>query len=125
MKLSNQQVSALANKICREVLDPINEYNDSLRNSEEYKNFIKEDKDCKKLQEIADKYPNESKRYRSCVSDNIYSAQIEIKELYFDSKFKKRPNISIDMIEQEIILGTIDCEGLDDLIAKIKDKFSK
>lgn len=127
MKLTNQQVSALANKIKEEIVQPFKDYNENIYNSKEYKNFISEDKDCKELLKIANKYPskNPSRYNSSSVESYIKNAMSEIKDYYFDDKLKKVPCISLDDLEQEIILGTIDCEGLDKLIETVKSKFNQ
>ena len=131
MKLTNQQVSALANKIKEEIVQPFKDYNENIYNSKEYKNFISEDKDCKELLKIANKYPskypskNPSRYNSSCVESYIKNAMSEIKDYYFDDKLKKVPSISLGDLEQEIILGTIDCEGLDKLIETVKSKFNQ
>ena len=123
MKLTNQQIEALASRIQSELLKPFLDFNSSIKNSKEYKNFIIENKDCKELQKICEKYPKNSDRYTPL--EQIKGVQEEIKYLYFKDKFKAVPSISRSSIEQEIILGTIDCEGLDKLIETVKSKFNQ
>ena len=127
MKLTNQQVTALASKIKEEIIQPFKDYNENIYNSKEYQNFISEDKDCKELLKIANKYPtkNPSRYSSSSVENEIRSAMNEIKDYYFDDKLKKVPYINLSSVEDEIILGTIDCEGLDKLIETVKSKFNQ
>ena len=49
MKLSKQQVEAIASKIKKQVVDPINHYNSEIRNSKEYIrwNFIYRQRDTR------------------------------------------------------------------------------
>ena len=56
MKLSKQQVEAIAAKIKKNVVEPINQHNNAIRNSVEYTDFENINKDCLKLKELlADK----------------------------------------------------------------------
>lgn len=120
MKLSNQQVKALAEKIKNELIiikvNPIKEFNISIYDSEEYKNFINNDPDCLYLEELYKRINNSSKYHYEQI-------QSLIKNKFFESKFKKVQLIDENSIMNEIHLATIDSNDLTQLIEKVTEKF--
>ena len=119
MKLSNAQVAALANKIVFQyketVIEPLQEKNREVQESDEYVNFEKNDAECQAIIKIAEKYKTDKYYWQ-----NITNA---IKSKAFEGRFVKINPLSLSIVEQEIHLQTIDAADLDTLIAKVSAKF--
>lgn len=117
MKLSNQQIDALASKIRKEIVAPAQKTNDELRNAKEYTTFTETDKDCITLVQLQEKYDLETYYTKSSLE--------RIKSKHFKNYFKSVPCVSVDEIRDEIILETIEATNLDELITKITEKFKE
>ncbi len=115
MKLNKLQISALANKIVKDIKDPYYEYNKAIRNSEEYLKFFDMNKECIKLTEICEKYNLESYDFTRLKS--------KIRDKYFESKILEIPNVSISEIEDMILIKTIEDISVDELVNKIVSKY--
>ena len=117
MKLSKQQVEAIASKIKKQVVDPINYYNSEIKNSKEYIDFETTNKDCIAINKICEKH-----------DDTYYSRQIisKIKNKYFENMFMPLPSFGYDNCDiiNDIILGTIEYDNLDELIGKLSEKYA-
>ena len=117
MKLSKQQVEAIASKIKKQVVDPINHYNSEIENSKEYIDFETTNKDCIAINKICEKH-----------DDTYYSRQIisKIKNKYFKDRFLSTPNFGYNNedIINDIILGTIEYDNLDELINNLSAKYA-
>ncbi len=117
MKLSKQQVEAIASKIKKNLVDPINYYNSEIRNSNEYTDFESTNKDCIEINRICEKH-----------DDTYYSRQIisKIKNKYFENVLRPLPSFGYDNsdIINDIILGTIEYDNLDELIGKLSEKYA-
>ena len=117
MKLSKQQVEAIASKIKKQVVDPINNYNREIRNSKEYIDFETTNKDCIAINKIGEKY-----------DETYYSRQIisKIKNEYFENVLMPLPSFGYDNsdIINDIILGTIEYDNLDELINNLSAKYA-
>lgn len=124
MKLSQQQISALAEKITSELNTP--------REDAHNKNFTQsvlkalKDKRAKDLFRIAKVEPDLTKtdlrvilrcyHVRSIFENNILRD-------YYD--YPKVDKVSYEAVKTEIVLATIESHDLDSLISKIKTKFTK
>lgn len=117
MKLSNQQIDALASKIRKEIIAPAYKFNEEVKNSDEYKNFAENDPDCILLTAMLEKYHLDSYDIRSSIST--------IKNAKFENYFKSAPHASLQEIRDEIVLETIEATNLDELITKITTKFTE
>ena len=117
MKLSKQQVEAIASKIKKQVVDPINHYNSEIRNSKEYIDFETTNKDCIKLKTLLANYS---------VDYKINQIISKIKNDYFKDRFISTPNFGYDNIDiiNDIILGTIEYDNLDELINSLSEKYA-
>ena len=117
MKLSKQQVEAIASKIKKNVVEPINRHNDNIKNSFEYVEFEKLNKDCLKLKELL----------------SIYNADYQLNQIickiksdYFKDKLILLPNFGYDNCDiiNDIIIGTIEYENLEELINGLSKKYA-
>lgn len=113
IKLSNQQIAALTNKIIEELTAPINEHNQKVYDSQEYKNFYDTDTDCLLYKQLDAKYnlnyPDSDLR--------------KIRQSAFKHQLKSTDHISRYQIESEIVLATIDASDLQTLIETVSKKF--
>ena len=113
LKLTKDQISALARTIRAEITEPITEHNARIRASEEYVNFEEENEDCIALTRIAEK----------CDILQYASGLISIiKRKYFENKLMCT-NISLEKIEDSITLKTIEYDNIQDIINSVKSKF--
>ena len=117
MKLNKQQIEAIASKIKKNVVDPINQHNNAIRNSVEYIDFENLNKDCIKLRVLLDKYS---------VNYQVNQIIFKIKSDYFKDRFLSTPNFGYDNVDiiNDIILGTIEYDNLDELIGKLSEKYA-
>ena len=115
IKLSKVQTEALATKIIRDIQQPTIDFNAKIVASEEYKNFYKTNPDCIAIQKIAKKYGSETYHANYLME--------EIKKSVFKDQLKSVPHVKQAMVEEEIILLTIDCEDLPKLIETVSKKF--
>ena len=114
LKLTKDQISALARTIRSEITEPAAEHNARIRASEEYINFEEENEDCIAIRIIAEKYD---------VTQYASGFISIIKRKYFEDKFISTANISIEKIEDSITLKTIECDNIQDIISSVKSKF--
>ena len=117
MKLSKQQVEAIAAKIKKNVVDPINQRNNEVRNSVEYIEFENLNDDCIKLRALLNKYS---------VDYHVNQIISKIKNDYFKDRFLPTPNFGYDNVDiiNDIILGTIEYDNLDELINNLAAKYA-
>lgn len=121
MKLNKIQMDALASKITTELNDENNseiiKYNNDIQESDEYINFESKNEDYIAIMNI-------KKRYKGI--DSYYFERIcgEIKRAYFKNKFKQEvPSIYSSNVYNSIVLNTIECENIEEIISKIKAEF--
>jgi hypothetical protein len=119
IRLSNAQVNALAEKINQDliasIINPVNEANRPIIESEEYKNFELTNEECITLRTIQEKYD-----FSSYDFNRYYRT---IKSSYFKNKLQAIPTIaSFNSIINEIHLATIDATDLDSLIKIVSSK---
>ena len=117
MKLSKQQVEAIASKIKKNVVEPINQHNNEIRNSVEYTEFENSNKDCLKLKSLLANYD---------VNYHVNQIISKIKNDYFKDKFISIPNFGYDNCDiiNDIILGTIEYDNLEELINNLSAKYA-
>ena len=117
MKLSKQQVEAIAAKIKTNITRPINIHNAEIRNLAEYTNFENINKDCVKLKALLADYS---------VDYQINQIISKIKNDYFKDRFLPTPNFGYDNVDiiNDIILGTIEYDNLDELINSLSEKYA-
>ena len=117
MKLSKQQVEAIASKIKKNVVEPINQHNNAIRNSVEYTDFENINKDCIKLKALLANYE---------VNYQVNQIISKIKNDYFKDKLISPPNFGYDNVDiiNDIILGTIEYDNLDELINSLSEKYA-
>lgn len=117
MKLSKQQVEAIAFKIKENIVDPINKHNSEIRNSVEYIDFENSNEDCLKLKALLANYD---------VNHYMNQIIIKIKNDYFKHKFLSVPNFGRNdcNITNDIILEAIEYDNLDELINNISKKYT-
>lgn len=121
MKLSNQQVTALAEKIYKELSDSSREYNSEVQKKRnewiKKKLSLKENKSLREFYE----YLNGS-YYKSSLIDYL---QTKYKEEYNKLPIECPRQFSQYDVKNDIIIETINCENMEKLISKIKDKYLK
>jgi hypothetical protein len=117
MKLNKQQVEAIASKIKKNVIDPISQYNNDIRNSVEYTDFENLNEKCIKLKELLSNLG---------VDYQINQIICKIKNDYFKDKLISPPNFGYDNCDiiNDIILGTIEYDNLDELINSLSEKYA-
>jgi len=117
MKLSKQQVEAIASKIKKNVVKPINQHNNDIRNLVEYTDFENLNKDCVKLKALLANYG---------VDYQINQIISKIKNDYFKDKLISPPNFGYDNCDiiNDIIIGTIEYENLEELINSLSEKYA-
>lgn len=129
MKLNNQQVSALAERIYSQISSKINEENKQLENDPiKFKKWTSENK--KYVQALVGMIEN-SRTLETLEEDCYYSRHFsEMKiDVVLKNKFKSTLELknypSTNVIKQDIILETIECENIDAVINKLVDKYTK
>ena len=133
MKLTNQQIKALAKKIHKDVNDKINEYNNSIDNDTNFKKWLSKNKEYANLM---NDFTKAYLRIKDCkeLSDNMgyYFDRIDVSEknidttlkYIFSKTLKLKKGVSLDAIENEIILATIEYDDLDSLTKSLYKKFN-
>ena len=133
MKLTNQQVKALAKKIYKDINDKINEYNDSINNGVNFKEWLSKNK---KYVDLINDFTKTYLRIKDCkeLSDTMgyYFDRIDVSEKNIDTTLKYlfsktlrlKKGVSLDAIENEIILATIEYDDLDSLTKSLYKKFN-
>ena len=128
MKLNNQQISALADKICDNIKVEVDKQNKGLNTEDKFKIWKK---DNSKLVDIITNSIKYCKLWKENTDPSYYVESVagfkleeELKREFKKTiKFKEAPYIST--IKQDIILETIECENLDSIITKLVDKYTK
>jgi len=120
MKLTNQQVNALASKIKTELIaqhcTPINIANKAIMESNEYVEFTETNSDCVTIKNLRNKY-----NFSKYDTDRMIN---QIKDNFFRSQFKEVPSFSLNAIIDEIHLATIEIQNIDELVTKVAAKFA-
>ena len=117
MKLSKQQVEAIASKIKKNVVEPINQHNNAIRNSVEYTDFENINEKCIKIKNLLSGHG---------VDYQLNQIICKIKNDYFKDILISPPNFGYDNVDiiNDIILGTIEYDNLDELINSLSEKYA-
>lgn len=121
MKLSGQQIQALAEKISKELSNDISKRNQEIKNQKEAwylkKLSLKENKGLKEF------YENHKNSYQRndirCFLEDKYPTEAANLPIELGNR------ISTNDIRTDIVLETIECENIDEIIKKIKSKYQK
>ena len=131
MKLTNQQVSALADKIYNQIKGDIEKVNKELKSPINFSIWIKKNKETvdtlNKCVEYAKKYvelTDKEYRYDNFLEVSNTDINQELKTI-FENSIETKQCPYKDEIKQDIILETIECENLDSIITKLVDKYTK
>lgn len=132
MKLNNQQVSALADKIYNQITKSVDTENEILRASFSFDKWKKNNKDIVAALENSIKWCKEyvklakiESRYNDFFQASEVNNTDTLKGLFEDTIEDKKYPCTRREIEQDIILETIECENLDSIITKLIDKYTK
>jgi len=116
MKLNKTQISALAEKIVKDIKTPYREHNVAIRESVEYKNFFDTNDDCIMLDTLKQKHKLDEYKI-SMFKENI-------REVHFRPQLKEVPSVTTSMIENDIIIETIEDISVDILIETLVKKYT-
>lgn len=134
MKLTKQQVDALAFKIYNEIKQEVKEHNDALQTEKEFLEWKLKNPRYKQLIEKVVAACNDIIEYRieGYTADynlrNIASWKTKDIDSEVEDIFKASLNLknypTETMLKNDIILSTIECDNLDDIIETIKKKYA-
>ena len=115
MKLSNQQINALSGEICKELSLKVAAHNGKINAAKEkiVNSLLKKHPI---LQELIEFYPH----YKNTI-ENFFKRKYESQ---FASLEESKTNVLNGVVHNQIVISTIECEGLDDLIKSVKAKFA-
>lgn len=128
MKLSNQQVSALADRIYEQVKKEVDVYNKNLASDDKFKVWKKNNKELVSIITNAIEYCKlwEKKGDPSYYVNNIARLNVEENlESEFKGALETKSYPNTNSIKSDIILETIECENLESIITKLVDKYTK
>ena len=133
MKLTNQQVNALASKIYNEIRSEVKKYNDTLQTEEKFIKWRKRNKyieDILKDAIIACSNMVNNPQYKPILNYHFETiAEYGLKDIEYKMKRIFKETIALKdyptetMLKNDIILSTIECDNLDDIIETIKKKY--
>jgi len=129
MKLNNQQISALADRIYNQITSKVEEENKLLIN--DITRFVKWSKENKVYIGALQGMVENAKILKSLDEDDYYSRNFSERDIDKELKSKFRSSLKlkespyINTIKQDIILETIECENLDSIITKLVNKYTK
>jgi hypothetical protein len=134
MKLTKQQVDALAFKIYNEIRSEVIKYNDTLQTEEKFIKWRKSNKDIEEILTdtiIACSNMVNNPQYKSISNYHFEAiAKYDLKDIEYNMKriFEKtlilKDYPTETMLKNDIILSTIECDKLDDIIETIKKKYA-
>ena len=133
MKLTKQQVDALAFKIYNEIRSEVIKYNDTLQTEEKFIKWRKSNKDIEETLEeaifVCSNMVN-NPQYAPIITYHFEAiAKYDLKDIEYNMKriFEKtlilKDYPTETMLKNDIILSTIECDNLDDIIETIKKKY--
>lgn len=115
MKISKQQISALASKLTSEIED-----SNTKKEKEEWKKCLEKFKKTKEYSYIdhINKFYNEiAKTTHTMIAEGSILVMSGYKSsIKYDYNLRQR-------IENDILISTIECDNLDEIINKIKEKY--
>jgi hypothetical protein len=123
MVLTKMQIEALTQKICTEINTIINNKNNILK-----KNRDKEFK-THPIHKIATEYNKLIKQYNNLLlpERKLLQSQRELPTINPRNfiQIDEIPLVKDSTIRNDIVIATIECENIDEIINKIKDKYTK
>jgi hypothetical protein len=132
MKLTNQQITALALKIQRDVEAKVKEHNDILTSQENFELWEKKNPKYKQLYKKAidackellkeDEILN-IRYYFTNVANYTDEEVINNLETAWENSLNLKTKPFLDDIKEELIIATIDCTGIDEVIERITNKY--
>jgi len=126
MKLTSQQLTAIANKITREVNDEINKINRVVYAAEELIVVSTIKSQLTTLEDTLKKLPFIATgkitygHYTFDTNGNSYGVEQIVKGRIKD---KLVPILSLDKVKEDLIIGTIEAADMDQLIKSLKEKY--
>ena len=133
MKLTKQQVDALAFKIYNEIRSEVIKYNDTLQTEEKFIKWRKSNKDIEDTLKdaiIACSNVVNNPQYEPIINYHFKTiAKYDLKDIEYNMKRIFGKSIALKdyptetMLKNDIILSTIECDNLDDIIETIKKKY--
>ena len=119
MKLNKQQIEALSSKISTELNLDITKFNSNLRENLEAK-FLKTLRG-KVLNKFIHEYPDldNSSYLKQAINNEIFQG---IKKEYDK---KRKATLTYAQVYETVILYTIDCNDLNELLAKVKNTYAQ
>jgi hypothetical protein len=132
MKLTKIQISALADKIYRQIKNIIDAENNEMRAAFSFDKWKKNNKETVAALEQSIKYCKEyvklakiNYRYNDILQVSELNIEDTLKSLFEDGIKDKEYPCKKDDIEQDIILETIEDIDINTLVDKLVDKYSK
>jgi hypothetical protein len=132
MKLTKIQISALADKIYRQIKNIIDAENNEMRAAFSFDKWKKNNKETVAALEQSIKYCKEyvklakiNYRYNDILQVSELNIEDTLKSLFEDGIKDKEYPCKKDDIEQDIILETIEASDINTIIDKLVEKYSK
>ena len=134
MKLTKQQIDALAFKIHNEIRSEVIKYNDTLQTEEKFIKWRKSNKDieeiltdaiiaCSNMVHNPQYKPISNYHFEAIAKYDLEDIEDKMKRIFGKSiALKNYPTET--MLKNDIILSTIECDNLDDIIETIKKKYA-
>jgi hypothetical protein len=133
MKLTTQQVNALTSKIYNEIRNEVKKYNDTLQTEEKFEKWRRgndkiENILTKAVISCSDVVHNpqlkciSSYHFENIASYNLEDITAKMKRV-FEKTLILKDYPTETMLKNDIILSTIECDNLDNLINNIKKKY--
>ena len=114
MKITNKQIGALSSKLVRDIRTRITEKNNIVILSDEYRNFSQIDEESLLIKEICSHHKISCENILSSIRSDYFKLQIEPYAHELNRK-----------IEDDLIIRSIECENLDELMSEMIDKYGK
>lgn len=115
MKITKVQFNALSDEIYDAINGEIQAGNKIVYESEEYLNFF-DNEDCEMIKLLADGY--------GVAESTTNSFLASLRTMHFKNRIKYTSAYLREKIERELIIKTIECDDLTEIISQIKLKFS-
>lgn len=134
MKLTKQQVDALTFKIYNEIRSEVIKYNDTLQTEEKFIKWRKSNKDieeiltdaiiaCSNIVNNPQYEPISTYHFETIAKYDLKDIEYNMKRI-FEKTLILKDYPTETMLKNDIILSTIECDNLDDIIETIKKKYA-
>jgi len=133
MKLTNQQVNALTSKIYNEIRSEVKKYNDTLQTDEKFIEWRRSNEDIEQILKdaiIACSNVVNNPQFEIIANYHFEAiAKYDLKDIEDKMKRIFQNTIALKnyptetMLKNDIILSTIECDNLEDIIKTIKNKY--